>query len=255
MEGAPEIPPPSAAPRPRSARFLLERIGGILLWPRRYGRSLVADRLSWLAPLMLLAVLTWLPSQPAALREMRIAREQAQVTRLIDRGVLSAEQGEAMVERLEAQREAPWSVRAGQLAIGALSLGVLRILFPALLLWAGVRFVMEGRARYLAVVSVLAHSAVPAGIRELVRAPLQRLTQTTEIEFSPAIWTGTDTLGGYALAQLDLFDIWILAVLVGTLAAVGGIGRARAAGLVLPLWAVYTLLKLAYRATPFGMAT
>ena len=73
-----------------------------------------------------------------------------------------------------------------------------------------------------------------------------------DIYFGPAALTGTQNLGGYALGMLDFFDIWILGLTTVGLAATAGISRARAAGLVFPLWFVVCLAKLGIKASPFG---
>lgn len=253
MEGSSMAPPPvspGTAGRRMSPR---DRLGHMLTQPSVAARGLAADRLSWILPLAVLAVATWIPAQIPELREMELERQRAQVEKVIDRGFLPAEAGQEMLARFDDQSSPTTVQRIGQLALGANLLALLRLLFPGLLLWIGLRFVMEGRARYLSVVSVLAFTGLPAAIREIVRAPLQLAKGGLDVYFSPAILTGTESVAGYALNQLDLFDVWILALLIPALAEVGNISRGRAAGLVLPLWAIFTLLKIGYAATPFGL--
>jgi hypothetical protein len=231
----------------------LARLFGILYRPSGTAQGLASDRHSWIVPLLLLALCIWLPAQHPQIRQMQIEEQRDRVEQISDRGLLPAEQSAEMLARLDRQEAATIKQRVGQFAVAAASLGLLRLLFPALLLWVGLRHVMEGQARFLAVVSVLAYSAIPAGIRALLRGLLQLARGSLDVHFSPAILTGTESVGGFALDQLDLFDLWILALLIPALAAIGSVTRGRAAGLVLPLWGVYSLLKIAFRASPFGV--
>lgn len=229
----------------------LTRLWRVIVSPARAFLNLERDRFSWIAPTIVLAILIWAPSQFPTIRSMQIERQREQLEKIIDRGVMPADQGEKMLARLDAEREVGIGKRLGQLGLAMVTLPVFRFFLPALLLWIGVRYIMEGQARFLAVVNVMAFSAAPAGLREILRAPLQLSKGDLGVHFSPAALTGTESVGGYALDTIDLFDAWILVLLVIGIARVGGLSRNRAAGLVLPLWAVYTLLKIAYRASPF----
>ncbi len=112
---------------------------------------------------------------------------------------------------------------------------------------------MERRLRYPAVLATLSFAALPALVRELVRTPLQYSKGSLDVYFGPAALVGhTETLGAYALSLIDLFDAWILGLLIVGLADVAQISRSRAAMLVLPLWLVLALLKLGIKATPLG---
>jgi hypothetical protein len=73
-----------------------------------------------------------------------------------------------------------------------------------------------------------------------------------DVYFSPAVLTGTQGLGGFALNLLDLFDLWILALIILGVSTVTGMSRGRAAGLVLPLWGFYSLAKFGLKASPLG---
>jgi hypothetical protein len=231
----------------------LERLILAVTHPGAAFSGLQHDRFAWILPLIVLTVLTWLPSQVPTIRSLQIDRQQAQMERLLDSGLLSEDQSGEIVEKLDGLREIGLGQRALRFGLGSVSLLLFRIMLPAILLLVGVRFVMEGRAGFAALMNAVTFAAIPAGIREIIRLPLQLAKGSLDVYFSPAVLTGTDSVGGYALNQLDLFDLWVLALLIPAVATVGGISPRRAAGLVLPLWAVHTLLKIGYKATPFGI--
>ena len=117
------------------------------------------------------------------------------------------------------------------------------------------RFALSSPTRFPAVLGVVSLAALPAALREIVRTPLQHAKGSLDVYFGPAAFVGhTRTTGAQALAMLDLFDIWILVLLVMGLAEVGHVPRARAATLVLPLWFVLVLVHLGLKASPLGAA-
>ncbi|MCK4303641.1 MAG: YIP1 family protein [Candidatus Eisenbacteria sp.] len=232
----------------------LRRLSLVVTQPTTAFRGLGNDRTSWLLPALLVSLLAAV--SPILMSTLHVEKQMAAVEQMVDRGIITEEMA-AEIQQKTAERASNRALGPTlfQVLLGVLSHLAFRYLLPAALLLAGVRFVMEGRATFPAVLSVVAFSSVPAGIRELVRTPLQLAEGTLEIQFSPALLAGgSQNLGAYALNLLDFFDIWILALLILGLAAVGPISRGRAAGLVLPLWLIYSLAKIGLKASPFGAA-
>jgi hypothetical protein len=249
-----EIPPndsdlaSGAAPEHPDA---LRRMLLVITQPTAAFRGLATSRLAWLLPALLVALLTVI--SPQLMPDLLMERQEAMIEDLIDRQLLSEEQAMDARQRLTDQvGDRTTGKVLLQMLLGVVSQVVLRYILPAALLLAGVRFVMEGRAGFSAVLGAVAYSAVPAGIREIIRTPLQLAEGTLDIHFGPAALTGTHTLGGYALGLLDFFDLWIVVLLIVGIATVGPLSRGRAAGLVLPLWILFCLAKIALKASPFG---
>lgn len=209
---------------------------------------------AWLVPACLVALLMTLPGQ-TVLRPLLIERQQRALTSYVTQGLLSPEEAVESEARILAQaagRTPATALVQGLLAF--LAHVALRVLLPATLLFTGARFVMDGQVRMTGMLGAVAFAAAPAGLRELLRAPLQAAAGTLEIHFGPAALTGTATPGGYALGLLDLFDLWIVGLLVVGVGRVAHLSPARALGLVLPLWILYGLMKLAVKASPLGSA-
>ncbi len=211
--------------------------------------------ISWLYPILVVSLL--IAGAPHVLHRLHIDEQREGIGRLLDDGLLTEEQAQNAWTRLD---EALESRSAGKIAIQMLlaiaTQFLIRFVFPAALLLIGVRFVMEGKARFVAVLGALGWASVPAGIRILIRTPFCALQGSLDIYFGPAALPGVDpdTVGGYALTLLDVFDIWILALLITGISSVGGLSRGRAAGLVLPLWLVYSLARIGMKSSPFGAA-
>jgi hypothetical protein len=230
----------------------LRRVALVFTRPSAAFAGLAESRTEWLVPAVLVSLLVVIPGQ-TVLRPLYLEKQQTVLENYVERGVLTEEQAHEAQRRVQDQT-------SGRSAVGAILQGVLglvlqvglRYALPAALLTAGAAFIMEARARYTGVLGAVAFASVPAGLREIVRTPLQLARGSLDVYFSPAVLTGTKGLGGFALNIFDLFDLWILGLLVIALALVTGTTRARSAGLVLPLWGVYSLLKFGLKASPLG---
>ncbi len=236
-------------PEPRltvAQRFIL-----IFMRPAVAFLGLRGDRWAWVWPALVVGLV--LSAAPHFVSDLHFEKQMRALDDLEDRGLLVAEGAQEARARIIERQETTGTGRILTMTgIGVVSTVVLRFLLPGALFLLGLRFVMDSRAGYPAVLAVLAYSALPAAVRELARTPLQKAKGSLEVTFSPAVLAGTDGVGRYALAQLDLFDLWILALLIMGLARVGMISTARAAALVLPLWLVFTLVKIGLKASPFG---
>jgi hypothetical protein len=233
---------------------MLRRTGAAVARPAAAFDGLASSRTAWLVPSILVGLLMLVPTQ-TLLRPLYLERQLVAIDRLVERGVLTEEQAHEATGRMQDSAGA----RGAASAILPVVLGlvlhlVLRCALPAALLLAGLSFALETRARYATVLGVVGLASVPAGLREILRVPLQALNGTLDVYFSPAVLTGTRGVGGFALNFLDVFDLWILALLILGLSVATGIPRGRAAMLVLPLWGIYCLLKLGQKISPLGAA-
>lgn len=135
------------------------------------------------------------------------------------------------------------------LLIGFIAIG-------ALIYWLGVRLV-GGEATYQQVFSVVLYGFMPLVIRQLVQIPIvmskQRIdprdAQTivrsgpaflVSLKEHPMLWA--------LLTRLDLFAIWSLILIVIGLAVASRISKAKAAGVVIVVWSVMTLITLGFAA-------
>jgi hypothetical protein len=232
----------------------LRRMVLVFTRPAEAFRGLQQSRWSWLVPATLVCLLMSLA--PQFLHELQYERQQATLDALIERGVLSEAQGHDARQRIadDAAARGPGRV-AQQVLLGLVASLAFRFVLPAALLLAGLRFVLERNTRFPVVLATLSFAALPAGLREILRTPLQHAKGSLDVYFGPAALVGhTRSVGAYALSLLDLFDLWVLALLTVGLAEVTGAPRGRVAGLVVPLWLVSVLLRLGLKATPFGAA-
>ncbi len=232
----------------------LRRIVLVFTRPAEAFRGLVDDRWSWWVPAVLVSALMTLA--PQAVFDLHHERQQAALESLIERGILNEDQAHEARQRIAADAAQRGPLQVGQQALlGLVSSLAFRFILPAALLLAGLRFVLERRVRFAAVLATLSYAALPAGLRAILRTPLQYAKGSLDVYFSPAALVGhTRSFGAYALNMLDFFDLWVLWLLTVGLAEVGGVSRGRAAGLVVPLWLALVLLRLGLRATPFGTA-
>jgi hypothetical protein len=126
----------------------------------------------------------------------------------------------------------------------------------ALIYWLGVRLV-GGEATYQQVFSVVLYGFMPQVIRQLVKIPivlsrhninprdaetLVRSGPAFLVSFKdhPMLWA--------LLTRLDLFAIWSLILIVIGLAVASRMSKAKAAGVVIVVWSVMTLITLGFAA-------
>jgi len=232
----------------------LQRMALVFTRPTEAFRDLQPDRWSWLIPALIVSLLMSLA--PQFVHDLHYERQQQALESLIERGIVNEDQAQEARQRIaDDAAERGVGPITQQVLLGIVSSIAFRFILPAALLLAGLRFVLERRTRFPAVLATLSYAALPAGLRAILRTPLQYAKGSLDVYFSPAAAVGhTRSLGAYALSMFDLFDLWVLALLIVGLAQVGGVSRGRAAGLVLPLWLALVLLRLGLRATPFGAA-
>lgn len=235
-----------------SAAAALRRIPAVFTRPGAAFTGFTPKDTAWIFPAVLLTLLLVLPAQ-TVLRPLYLDQQQVMMDQMVEKGILTEEKAHEVARAVEEQKAHPKPVALlWQTILGMVLQIALRIVLPAALLLAGAVFVMEARTTFAPLLGVMAYGSLPAGVRELVRAPLQLAKGSLDVYFSPAVLTGTQGLGGFALNLLDLFDIWILVLVILGVSTVTGMTRGRAAGLVLPLWGFYSLIKLGLKASPLG---
>lgn len=228
-----------------------QRFGLIFSQPSVAFRGLRESRWVWLWPALVIALCMVIA--PQFVSDLQAEKQIRAVDELVDRGLVQEEGADELRQRIREGAEDTGIAKAVLWStVGTVYKIAFRFLLPAAVLLLGVRFVMAGRARYSEVLAALSFASLPAALREIVRTPLQMSKGDLDVSFGPAMLTGTDTVSGYALGLIDLFDLWILYLLVIGLAEVGPLSRGRAATLVVPLWIVFSLFKLGMRASPFG---
>ncbi len=230
---------------------LSQRFGLVLSQPSVAFRGLRDNRWIWLWPALLIALTMVIA--PRFVADLQAEKQIRAVEELVDRGLVEEDSADELRVRIREGAEDKGLAKAILWsAVGVVYKIAFRFLLPAAILLLGVRFVMAGNARYVAVLAALSFASLPAALREIIRTPLQLSKGDLDVAFGPAMLTGTGSVGGYALGLIDLFDLWILYLLVIGLAEVGPISRGRAATLVIPLWIVFSLFKIGMRASPFG---
>ena len=232
----------------------MRRMALAFLRPSDAFRGLSAEPWSWAAPAVLVCLLMSLA--PQIVYDLHYQRQQVALDTLVDRGLLGAETARAARLRIadDAADRGPGRI-AQQVTVSGVTALAFRFILPAALLLMGLRFALASRVGFSAVLGALSLAALPAGLREIVRTPLQYAKGSLDVYFGPAALAGhTRTPGAQALGLLDFFDLWVLALLIVGLAEVGQVSRGRAAALVLPLWLALALLRFGLKASPLGAA-
>jgi Yip1 domain len=229
----------------------LKRMIAVITQPSQAWQGLAWDRFTWIIPFLLVAIVT--ATGPLLLPELYSEQQLEMVDNYVDQGIFGEDQAFEMRERIENEGESKTAISViTSLLMAMVGQFIIRALIPAAILLIGVRFIMEGQIRYWSMISLISFTSLPAMIRELVRVPLQMSKNSLDVFFSPAVLTGTDSTAGFALNVLDVFDLWILYLLITGMASVSGITRGRAAGLVIPLWAILCLGMIGIKMSRFG---
>ncbi len=229
----------------------VNRIKRVLIAPATAFQGIAEDRFGWMIPFFIVSFA--LVCGSFFLPELYQARQMEMYDRLLEQDLVTEEQALEIQEVTEADQHEPSlgeTIFAVFMSIGAQFL--LRYLIPAGILTIGTQYIMGGQISYRTMLSLLSFSVVPAGIRSLLLIPLQSSQNTLDIFFSPAIFTGTDSLIGFTLSLLDVFDVWILWLLVIGISTAANISRGRALSLVVPLWLLVCIFLIRFKATPLG---
>lgn len=218
------------------------RLLGVLVSPVATFRS-IARRPGWVVALVVVAVAT-VAAQMVVLQKVDASEVRAEMERqLASRGQeMSDEQLDTMLDV---------QVKVG-MACGALFLPALAFL-GALILMVAVN-ILGGELRYGEGLAVLSHALVPIVLSSLLAVavaagsetiPFSDLQEGRLMASNLAYFAPDDTPLALtaALSQVDLFALWVVALLIVGVAVVGGVSYGASAALVLVLWVLLVGLR------------
>lgn len=227
------------------------RLIGALVAPAETFRS-IAERPTWLPPLLLLALLGGAVSLVLQMRTdpAEMVRGQLEMVK-VD---MPQEQVDKMIEEAESRTT---GAKIGLAVIGALGQPLIYAVV-AVLFWIG--FKMFGSEMdYLRSLSTALHGYMPLALGALINLPLMFTRETLTFEDAanggvlvsslrllapedaPAI---TEVL----LGSIDLFTIWAMVLLAIGYREVAKVSSAVASGIVLLFWLIYVLFKVGFAA-------
>jgi hypothetical protein len=223
------------------------RVIGALISPEKTFRS-IAERPTWVAPLLVLVLVTGLVGY---LANQRIDFEQVIRHEMKDRDE------EVSEEQLEQIVTTTGKIRPF-IAVGTvIASPLLYLLLAAIFL---VAFRLTGsEISFGQSFSVLLHAMLPWLVHGLLTLPLILRLETIGPEMLERGGVLVSSLAALApedasrvlltlLASLDLFSIWTLVLLVIGYRAVARVSTATATGVVVTLWLLYVAGKLGYTA-------
>lgn len=224
------------------------RLLGALVAPVETFES-IAARPTWVAPLVLLALLATLTGYLVGGRTdyERMVRQQNERSG----GQMTAEQIENAAER--AKTVAPIAGLAGGLVVSpAINL------FVALLYWVGFKL-LGSDLSYKSSLSASLHSLLPSAVSALIAIPVIWRQATLSAEQARSGSFLASNLGFLApadagpairalLASLDLFSIWTVVLSIVGFRIVAKVSRGVAAGVVLTLWLLFVAGRVALAA-------
>lgn len=217
------------------------RIVGILVSPIQTSRS-IAERASWLAPVIVLLLVT---AGFTALATPKLDLEPSMRRSIEQRG---QELDEEQVERMLTVAERfKWVGGAAGVVLSLASCFLLALVF-----WCLFRLV-GGEFDYRTSLGITAHSFLPLGLAALLAVPvlLSRSVVSPEelqaglIASNPAFFlddAASKPLRA-VLASLDLFKLWVAALLGIGYGIVAKVKRSKALWSVAGLWAVWIAIK------------
>lgn len=223
------------------------RLIGVLVAPGETFRS-IAERPTWLPPLLVLALLV---AAGAFVVQMRtdpeeMVRGQIESVRI----EVPQEQVDKMIEDAEGRTT---GTKAGLAVAGGLGQGVVYAVL-AVLFWLGFRM-FGSEMDYLRSLATTLHGCMPAAVGSLLNLPLM-LTRES-LTFEEAMQGGVlvsslkalapedaTAVTGALLGSVDLFTIWSLVLLTIGYKAVAKVSTAVASGIVILFWLVYVVGKV-----------
>jgi hypothetical protein len=230
----------------------LGRLLGALVKPGETFRS-IAARPSWVAPLVLMALLTTGLGYLVASRidfdpALRMQNEKSG-------GQLSAEQ---LDEKVETIKKVTPIIALAQGLIGTPAF----YLFTALLFWVGFKL-LGSELSYKASFATALHALLPTALAALLAIPViwNRASFTPDEARSGSFLAsnlaslapeGTGRVASALLGSVDLFSIWAIILLVIGYRIVAKVSRAAAVGVVLAIWLLGVALKVGLAALAPG---
>lgn len=233
----PAMPPPTAAePKPST----LQRIGGVIASPEATFES-IARRPDWVAPLLLWMAIALIGGIIFAQKVDFAAAARAAMEEQTDIPPDARERGEKI------------GAAIGKVfAYGApLVVGVVLVIIAAIMHLAFRLFGGEGNFKQSFAATVYAWTPnVIQSILTFIVVLARQDVDATQLEsllmsnLGFLVSMKDNMLAHTALASLDVFSFWSLALFVIAFAHAMRTSKGKAAGIVIPLWAVYVLLRL-----------
>lgn len=224
------------------------RLIGVLVAPAETFRS-IAERPTWLAPLLVLVLLGGAVGLVLQVRTdpEEMVRGQMEMIK-VD---VPQEQVDKMVEDAESRTT---GAKIGLAVLGALFQGLVYAVV-AVLFWIGLRM-FGSELDYLRSLATTLHGYMPLAVGSLINLPLmltrERLTFEDTLNGGVLVSSlkalateDASSLTETLLGSFDLFTIWTLVLLTIGYKAVAKVSTAVASGIVILFWLVYVVGKVA----------
>lgn len=223
------------------------RLIGVLVAPGETFRS-IAERPTWLPPLLLLALLG---AAVAFAIQVRTDPEE------MVRGQIEAIKVEVPQEQVDKMIEDAESRTTGaKLGLAAIGIAVQAALYAvvAVLFWIGFRL-FGSEMDYLSSLATTLHGYMPLAVASLINLPLMLSRESLTFEDAATGGVLVSSLKALApedaspvtealLGSLDLFTIWALVLLTIGYKAVAKVSTAVASGIVILFWLIYVVGKV-----------
>lgn len=223
------------------------RLIGALVAPGETFRS-IAERPTWLPPLLVLALLAGAVGFVLQVRTdpEEMVRGQLEMVK-VD---VPQEQVDKMIEDAESRTTA---AKAGLAAIGAVAQPVLYAVV-AVLFWIGFRL-FGSEMDYLRSLATTLHAYLPLAVGSLINLPLMFTRETLTFEEASNGGVLVSSLKALApedaapvtevlLGSIDLFTVWAMILLAIGYKEVAKVSSAVASGIVILFWLVFVVVKV-----------
>jgi hypothetical protein len=207
----------------------------------------VAHRPAWVAPLILLAVLTAATSYIAG-----PVSEEYMAQRIEESETMSEDAKQQALERMG--RESSMIMKVGRIAGSGIFGGITILILGGVLLFIN-NLILGGSARFVQMFAAAAYLSLVWIPSWIVKIPLMLIQRTIHVVIGPAALLPPEMEGSLTwalLARLDLFGIWEVILACVALSAIGGYTAKRASAAVVPMWIIYGILVAVV--TWFGMS-
>lgn len=223
------------------------RLIGALVAPGETFRS-IAEKPTWLPPLLVLALLGGMVSLVVQMRTdpEEMVRGQMEAIKFD----VPQEQVDKMIEDAESRTTA---AKVGLAALGAVAQPLVYAVL-AVLFWIGFRL-FGSEMDYLRSLATMLHAALPWAVAALINLPLMFTRETLTFEDAMNGGVLVSSLKALApeeasattealLGSLDLFTIWTLVLLTIGYRATAKVSTAVASGIVILFWLIYVMGKV-----------
>lgn len=223
------------------------RLIGALVAPGETFRS-IAERPTWLPPLLVLVLLAWAVGFELQMRTdpEEMVRGQLEMVK-VD---VPQEQVDKMIEDAESRTT---GAKAGLATIGAVIQPVLYAVV-AVLFWIGFRL-FGSEMDYLRSLATTLHAYMPLAVGSLINLPLMFTRETLTFEEASSGGVLVSSLKALApedasaatemlLGSIDLFTVWTMILLAIGYREVAKVSPAVASGIVILFWLIFVLGKV-----------